>query len=265
MIGKAVEVAALERAGRDSFPEFSLRVLASATSTQDVVRAAVRAGAPPGFCCVADAQSSGRGRQQRAWVAPPGSSLLASISVRVRHPRLGGVSIAAGLALREAVEATSGCAGRLKWPNDLMVQGRKLAGILSEVEPAAPGEGTAVVIGMGVNLRVPSFPAGVPGISLHEVAEVPPSPLALLAAVLPGLARRLDALEAAGLAALRGEWMQHAAGIGEVVTAVSAAGSVSGVAEGIDDDGALLLRGDAGSARVLAGDVHIVAGAGSQR
>jgi BirA family biotin operon repressor/biotin-[acetyl-CoA-carboxylase] ligase len=263
VIGKGVEVASLERAGRKSFPEFRLRVLASTTSTQDVVRTAVRAGASPGFCCVAAAQSSGRGRQQRAWVAPPGSSLLTSISVRVRHHRLGGVSIAAGLALRAAVEAASGCPGRLKWPNDLLLGDRKLAGILSEVEPAAPGEGTAVVIGMGVNLRVPSFPAGVPGISLHEVAGQPPSPFALLTAVLPELALRLDALESAGMGALRGEWMEHAAGIGDVVTATSAAGRVSGVAEGIDDDGALLLRGDTGSVRVLAGDVHIVAGAGS--
>lgn len=258
MIGDVVEAASLDRAGRTAFAGFRLHVLASTTSTQDIVRAAARAGAAPGFSCLASSQSSGRGRQQRRWVAPAGSSLLASILVRVRQPCLGGVPIAAGLALRAAIEATSGCASRVKWPNDILVRDRKLAGILCEVEPAAPGEGTAVVIGMGVNLRVLSFPEDVAGISLHELVAAPPTPSGLLAAILPELVRRLGVLESLGLRELRGEWMKHAAGIGEVVTATSAAGRVSGVAEGIDDDGALLLRSNAGTVRVLAGDVHIV-------
>ena len=253
-------MAALQRSGRTAFPGFRLRARASTTSTQDVVRAAARAGAAPGFCCIASFQSSGRGRQQREWTAPPESSLLASVFVGVRHPRLGGVSIAAGLALRAAIEFSSACASRLKWPNDLLVGDRKLAGILCEVEPAAPGEGAAVVIGMGVNLRVQSFPAGVAGISLDELVEAPPSPSALLAVALGELVQRLDVLESAGVGGLRGEWMKHAAGLGGVVTATSAAGQVIGVAEGIDDDGALVLRGDTGKVRVLAGDVHIVAG-----
>jgi BirA family transcriptional regulator, biotin operon repressor / biotin---[acetyl-CoA-carboxylase] ligase len=256
--GDVAEAASLRQAGRTAFAGFVLQALATTTSTQDVVRAAARAGAAEGFSSLAGAQSSGRGRQQRRWVAPAGSSLLASILVRVRHPHLGGVPIAAGLALRAAIEATSGCAARVKWPNDVLVEDRKLAGILCEIEPGAPGAHTAVVIGMGVNLRVPSFPPGVSGVSLHERVAAPPTPFTLFAAVLPELARRLDALESAGMDNLRGEWMRHAAGIGELVTATSTAGRVSGVAEGIDDDGALLLRGNAGVLRVLAGDVHIV-------
>ena len=252
-------MSSLERSGREAFPGFRLRVLATTTSTQDVVRAAVRAGSAPGYCCMAASQSSGRGRQQRVWSAPPGSSLLASVFVRAHHARLGGVPIAAGVALRAAIEASSGCASRLKWPNDLLVGRRKLAGILCEVEPDAPREGTAVVIGMGVNLRVASFPAGVAGVSLHEVAEALPSPAGLLAVVLGELAERLHHLDSAGMSPLRAEWMEHAAGIGEVVTATSAAGTVRGVAEGIDDDGALMLRGDSGPVRVLAGDVHLEA------
>jgi BirA family biotin operon repressor/biotin-[acetyl-CoA-carboxylase] ligase len=257
VIEDKVASASLERAGRMAFPGFRLRTLAATSSTQDVVRAAVRSGAAPGFCCMAAVQSSGRGRQQRAWVAPPGSSLLASVFVRVPHPRLGGVPIAAGLAVRAAVEATSGCPGRLKWPNDILVGTRKLAGILCEVEPAAPAGGTAVVIGVGVNLQVTSFPEGVNGVSLHEVVDSPPSRSALLAAVLGGLAQRLDLLASLGVGGLRGEWMEHAAGIGELVTATSAAGRVSGLVEGIDDDGALRLRNDTGSVRILAGDVHL--------
>ncbi len=259
MIENVADTVSLGRSGRAAFPGFRLCALAATTSTQDVVRAAVRAGAAPGYCCVAGSQSSGRGRQQRVWTAPAGSSLLASIFVRVDHPRLGVVPIAAGLALRAAIEGVSGCASRLKWPNDLLVGDRKLAGILCEVEPAASGMGTAVVVGMGVNLAVTSFPAGVGGVSLHELVEAPPSPSRLLAAALSELATRLALLDSTGMGALRGEWMEHAGGIGEVVAATSAAGLVSGVAEGIDDDGALLLRGESGRVRVLAGDVHIIA------
>jgi BirA family biotin operon repressor/biotin-[acetyl-CoA-carboxylase] ligase len=247
----------LVRAGRLAFPGFQLRALGVTTSTQDVVRAAARSGAPAGFCCMADSQSSGRGRQQRAWSAPPRSALLASVLVRMGHPGLGLLPIAAGLAVRAAIEATSGSRTLLKWPNDIMASGRKLAGILCEVEPSAAGEGTAVVIGIGVNLRVESFPDGVAGISLHELVVSAPTPSALFGAVLTELAARLARLEAGGTADLRSEWMGHATGIGSNVTAASAAGAISGVAEGIDEDGALLLRRAAGTVRVLAGDVHI--------
>lgn len=257
MNDSAVDEAALEGAGRRAFPGFRLRALASTTSTQDVVRAAARAGASAGFCCMAAFQSAGRGRQDRTWVAPAGSALLFSVLVRVGHPRLGGVPIAAGLAVRAAIATTARCDGDLKWPNDLLVGGSKLAGTLSEVEPAAPGEGTAVVIGAGVNLTVPAFPAAVDGISLHTLVETPPSSSRLLAAVLPELASRLNVLERAGMTPLCTEWIKHATGIGAMVTVNSSAGTIIGIAEGIDDDGALLVRAEGAVLRVLAGDVHV--------
>jgi BirA family biotin operon repressor/biotin-[acetyl-CoA-carboxylase] ligase len=257
------DAAALDRAGRLAFPGFNLRSLATTTSTQDVVRAAARGGAAPGFCCMAASQTAGRGRQSRSWIGPPGSALLFSVLVRVGHAQLGGVSIAAGLAVRAAIAASSGGLGRLKWPNDIIAGDRKLAGILCEVEPAAPGDGTAVVIGAGVNLTVPSFPSAVAGVSLHELVDSPPSASRLLAVVLRELASRLEVLNHAGMAQLRTEWMGHAAGLGAMVTATSTAGSVTGVAEGIDDEGALLIRGAAGVVRVLAGDVHLTPGASS--
>jgi BirA family biotin operon repressor/biotin-[acetyl-CoA-carboxylase] ligase len=260
VIEDAGERTSVERAGRTAFPGFRLQALALTTSTQDVVRAAARSGAAAGFCCMADAQSSGRGRQERTWTAPAGSSLLASVLVRVRHAALGGVPIAAGLALRAAIERTSQCEALVKWPNDIVAGGGKLAGILCEVEPAALGDGTAVVIGLGVNLRVASFPGGVAGVSLHDLVISPPTASGLLAAVLPELARRVEGLERGGVTRLRDEWMEHAAGLGQNVVATSVAGRVSGVAEGIDDDGALLVRVGHASVRVLAGDVHLEPG-----
>lgn len=250
----------LELAGRAAFPGFSLVVLATTSSTQDVVRAAARRGAAPGFSCVAEAQTAGRGRQQRQWTAPPGSALLCSVLVRVDPSGLGWAPIAAGLAMRAAVAATSGYEARLKWPNDLLAGRLKLAGVLCEVEPSCAGPGTAVAIGAGVNLRVPAFPDGIAGASLHAVADRVPSAATLFAAFVGELAARLGELGRAGAGALRSEWRRHAAGLGETVTAVSGATSITGIATTIDDDGALLIDVDGTTVRVLAGDVHIGTG-----
>lgn len=258
MIGTATELAGLQRAGRQAFPGFRLTALAATASTQDVVRAGARGGADSGYSCVADSQSAGRGRQGRRWTAPPGAALLCSVLVRVDQARLGGVPLAAGLAARAAIARTSGYAALLKWPNDLLAGPGKLAGVLCEVEAAAPGPDVAVVIGLGVNLRVDEFPALVAGASLHSLVAEPPAPAVLFGSYLTELATRVGTLGRAGVAGLRQEWLAHAAGIGERVTAQSASGTLTGVAQGIDDDGALLLAADGGTVRILAGDVHIV-------
>lgn len=249
--------AALRAAGRRAFNGFELRRLERTTSTQDEVRAAARAGAATGFCCVAAHQTAGRGRQQRSWSAPPGTALLASVLLRVPAAAAAQVPIAAGLALRAAVSATSGVEAAVKWPNDLMWGSRKLAGVLCEVEAAARGPAPAVVAGFGVNLAAGSFPAGVPGVSLDELCPAAPGADALLGALLGELSSRVSRLDGHALGALRTEWMRHAAGVGEPVRAVSPAGVVEGVGAGIDDDGALLVRTASGVVRVLAGDVHL--------
>ncbi len=160
------------------------------------MRAAARAGAAAGHLCVADEQTAGRGRQGRSWVAPAGSALLASILLRPRA-NAEGVPLAAGLAVADAV-ARLGVEVGLKWPNDVVVDGAKLAGILAEVEPAAPGPDTAVVLGIGVNLCVDEFPQGVNGASLHRLLDPAPPPSAeeLLTLLLPALAARVGTLEA---------------------------------------------------------------------
>ena len=228
-----------------------------------MVRAAARAGAGSGYLCVADEQTAGRGRQGRQWVAPPGSALLASILLR-RRSAPEGVPLAAGLALAQVI-GRLGVEARVKWPNDVLVGGAKLAGILAEVEPAAPGPETAVVLGGGVNLRAGTFPDGVVATSLHrhlDDASVP-SRDRLLAALLPELAAWLRVLETGGIAALLPAWRSHAVGLGQRVVAETPAGRIEGTALDVDPDGALLVGTEAGMARLLAGDVHIEpAGAG---
>jgi BirA family biotin operon repressor/biotin-[acetyl-CoA-carboxylase] ligase len=245
-------------AGATAFPGFSFRWISRTPSTQDLVRAAARAGAAAGHLVVADEQTAGRGRQGRRWEAPPGSALLASILLR---PRVAaeGVPLAAGLAVTDAL-APLGVGARLKWPNDVIAGGGKLAGILVEVEPAATGPGVAVVLGIGVNLRVEEFPEGVAGASLHRLLAPAPPPSAeeLLVALLPALGSRVRSLGGGGIAALLPDWRSRAIGLGGAVVAETPAGRVEGRAVDVDADGALLVETEAGVVRLLAGDAHFL-------
>jgi len=246
--------------GREAFPGFELHRLARTPSTQDVVLAAARAGAAEGYCCLAEEQSAGRGRLGRFWVAPPGAALLCSILLRPER-ETAAVPLAAGLAVVDALARSCGVQARLKWPNDVLAGGGKLAGILVEVEPLAPGPGPALVLGVGLNLRVDEFPPGVQGASLHRLVapSQPPSAPRLLAEVLIALKGRLAQAKAGGTSAVVAEWRRCAAGLGRRVRAESAAGPVIGTALDIDDSGALLVAtGPGGVVRLLAGDVRLV-------
>ncbi|HEY6470916.1 MAG TPA: biotin--[acetyl-CoA-carboxylase] ligase [Candidatus Dormibacteraeota bacterium] len=235
-----------------------LRRVARTRSTQDIVLHAARSGAAEGLCCIADEQTAGRGRQGRAWSAPPGSALLVSVLLRRSPAVASGVPFAAGLALVDSLEAMAGVSAGLKWPNDVLVEGRKLAGILCEVAPSGVQEGrVAIALGMGVNLRVGAYPDGAVGISLHDVVERPPDAEALFRAWIDRLWVRLATLERGGIPAVVADWRAVALGLGQPVTVRSAAGTLEGIAVDVEDDGALLVRSGDDVHRVLAGDVHI--------
>jgi len=168
-----------------------------------------------------------------------------------------GLPFAAGLALVDALRSLCDIDAKLKWPNDLLVDGRKLAGILCEVERAASTHHRlAVAVGVGVNLTVTTFPAGSHGISAHELAP-PPDASQLLDRWLHGLAARIRRLEHSGIPGLRGEWLERATGLGERVRVAGPSGEVAGVAADVDGDGALVINTDSGPVRLLAGDVHL--------
>jgi BirA family transcriptional regulator, biotin operon repressor / biotin---[acetyl-CoA-carboxylase] ligase len=214
--------------------------LRATTSTNDRARALAVAGAPHGALVTAGAQSAGRGRQGRAWAAPPGRALLLSLLLRDYDPLL---PLRAGLAVADL----AGEAALVKWPNDVLLGERKLAGILVE---ARPQDGWAV-LGMGVNVAV-------------ELGELPPElreraatlgrpPHALetaLGELLDHLARRLAEPRADCLTALRARDALRDRPVRW------AGGEGTGV--GIDDAGALLVRIADGSVRTLeAGEVHL--------
>jgi BirA family biotin operon repressor/biotin-[acetyl-CoA-carboxylase] ligase len=240
-------------------------------STNDVLREKARGGAPEGLLAVADEQTAGRGRQGRSWWAPRGSSLLFSLLLRPPLPAGAGAqcTMCLGLGAAEGIETVTGVQVALKWPNDLVLSGRKLAGMLTEFD--ADGDRLRwVVLGLGINVNLPLLAnSEVPqevrdiAISLSDVVGHPVERLHLLAAILAATERWYERL-------LEGE-SPHAAWAGKLDTLGRGIhvqlpdGTVlSGVAEGVDSQGALLLRDDAGVLRTIwAGDIHTLRGESS--
>ncbi|MFO7572859.1 MAG: biotin--[acetyl-CoA-carboxylase] ligase [Gaiellaceae bacterium] len=158
-------------------------------------------GLPEGAVAVTEHQTAGRGRHGRAWVAPPGSSVL--LSVLLRPPadrRLPELSLVAALAVAEAIDEVAGSHSRVKWPNDVLIDGRKVAGILAELR------GAAVVVGVGVNVSQPEeeLPADAPTPpgSLHSTTRASPDRAVLLSSILLRLERAYDTWRDRGLAGL---------------------------------------------------------------
>jgi BirA family biotin operon repressor/biotin-[acetyl-CoA-carboxylase] ligase len=223
-------------------------------STQTVAFALAADGAPDGTVVMADSQAAGRGRRGRTWLDEPGASLLVSIVLRPRlePARLPGLSLAAAVAVAEALTRTAGLIPRLKWPNDVLVGGRKLAGIL--LETRLSGERATTVLGVGVNLSQRVFPAdlGQRATSVWLASGRLVDRDALLSALLDALREWRRRLERHGFAVVRSRWRTLADTLGKTVTV----DGVSGVAVDVDSDGALVVAdADGRRRRVLAGDV----------
>jgi biotin-[acetyl-CoA-carboxylase] ligase BirA-like protein len=152
-------------ATRSPRPPWRVERFASIDSTNKYVHDEARAGAPAGLVAVAEHQRAGRGRLGRTWEAAPGSSLLVSVLLRpeIAADHLGLLTMAAGVALAQAVEAVAGVQAGLKWPNDLVVGDRKLAGLLAEADLGAAGVVRAVVIGAGCIVTAVAVPAELAG------------------------------------------------------------------------------------------------------
>jgi BirA family transcriptional regulator, biotin operon repressor / biotin---[acetyl-CoA-carboxylase] ligase len=230
-------------------------------STNDEARRLARAGAPEGTLVVAEHQTAGRGRLERSWAAPPGSSLLLSLIFRptLAPAQVQRLTMVCGLAIVEAVEATTGLPVGLKWPNDVVAGDAKLGGILAEVEHQGEAVAYAVVgMGLNVNLRPSDLPHDLaqPATSLAELLGEPVPRLPLLQALLRAVERRMLAL-AAGHSPHE-EWAARLVTLGRRVTVSGAGPTFQGRAEGVSPDGALLVRRAGGRLEtVLAGDVTL--------
>ena len=227
-------------------------------STMPEARRLAELGEPEGTLVIADAQTAGRGRHGRTWLSEAGVNLTFSLVLWPTLAQLRGLAIATSLAGVEAVRAQTGLPARIKWPNDLVIHDRKFAGILidSEVQGAEVAH-TILGIGLNVNLDVARFP-DLAGIATSLAAEAGRSfdRLALLVDLLARLERRYDQLLTGP--SLLPEWIAASATLGRRIRASSPAGVETGLAEAIDEEGALLLRRDDGSiARLLAAEVSL--------
>ena len=234
-------------------------------STNDDAALAARAGEPEGMVVIADAQTAGRGRLGRRWVSVRGLNLYLSVVLRPRivpavAPQL---SLVAGLAVAAAMES-EGLQPRIKWPNDVLLAGRKACGILTELEAEADRVGFVVVgIGVNVNSTLAHFPPDLheKATSMYLAAGRRVERARFGAQLLEELESRYERFLSGGFAALADEWNARSALTGRTVTVSGAAtDTVSGTCAGIDADGALLLKSDGGTVRVLAGDVTIAGG-----
>jgi BirA family transcriptional regulator, biotin operon repressor / biotin---[acetyl-CoA-carboxylase] ligase len=228
--------------------------LGRVASTQTIAFTLAAEGAPDGTVVIADSQTAGRGRRGHAWLDEPGASLLASIVMRPRlePARLPGLSLAAAVAVAEALTRTAGVTPRLKWPNDVLVGGRKLAGIL--LETRLSGEQATTILGIGVNLSQRVFPADLvaKATSVWLVSGRLVDRDSLLAGLLDALGEWRRRLERQGFAPIRTQWRALADTLGRAVTV----DGVSGIAVDVDADGALVVAdGDGRRRRVVAGEV----------
>jgi BirA family biotin operon repressor/biotin-[acetyl-CoA-carboxylase] ligase len=239
---------------------FSRQVLwyAEVGSTNDVAGALADRGEADGTVVIADAQSAGRGRHGRAWASPPGAGLYMSIILRPSAHVVSLLTIAAGVALADGIEAATGLQPQLKWPNDVYMSGRKLAGILAEAGTSKAGV-QHVVLGCGINLMPAAYPpdVAVRATSIESELGRAVDRGLLLAECLAALHARYLELQSHAPAGVIARWRDRAAStFGRRVEWDVAGVTRQGVAEDIDDSGALLVRDGAVRARVFSGEVR---------
>jgi len=252
-----LNLAAISRALGIRARRFDVDLLPCCDSTNSVLLDRAATGAPTGTVVIAESQTAGRGRRGRAWISAPGDSLTFSLLWRFApgtSPT--GLSLAVGLAVAQALRttATGHSAVQLKWPNDLLLDGKKLGGILIELLPGAPH---VAVIGVGLNLRLPEvLPVELQAQSaaLNGTDEVN----SLLATILIELLAVLESFANTGFAGLRTAWTQHHAFENASIRLLSDfAAPREGLCRGVDVDGALLLEVAGAVERVLSGEISL--------
>ena len=257
------EFAAAFEAVRARLAPLGRRVLFFNTtaSTNDLALGLAADADAEGTVVIADQQTAGRGRLGRVWHSPPGTGLYVSIVLRPRSTVTGDdrattlLTLAAGLALSEAVEEVTALAPDIKWPNDLLIGRRKLAGILAE---SASSDLAHIVLGYGINVGAASLPADVDAraSSLESELGRAVDRAALCAATVVAIAQRYRDLMAGRFDAILDAWRTRSpSSRGSRVRWTTSAGAHAGVTVGIDERGALLVRAGDRIERIVGGEV----------
>lgn len=248
-------------------PDLPVEVVPITESTNDDVRERLAAGARPPYAVLAEAQTSGRGRRGRSWASPVASNLYVTLAEALPEgpESARGLSLAVGVAVAEGLDRVTGVDVDLKWPNDLLHGGRKLGGIL--VELAQGPSGTAAVIGVGLNVRVPPYVAAgidqawtdLSGLGAGEVSRNE-----LAGAIVASIHQTLTHFRAHGFdALLRARWQSRDPYFDRRIVVSGEHLRLEGTERGIDDDGQLLIATDQGVERLGAGEVSIRLAAGA--
>lgn len=245
--------------------EFHLTILGSATSTNTLLMRQMPEGSPSGSVLAAEWQSGGRGRRGRAWHSGLGNALTFSLLWRFECGlgALAGLSLAVGITLIRALRALGITGAALKWPNDVLDKnGAKLAGVLIEAQGDMLGP-SAVVIGIGLNLKMPQSilrQIDRPAAGLADFCPAMPDRNHLFAAILLELGKILREFGTHGFDALHAEWESYHAMQDRPVRLTLADGShLSGIARGVTDEGALLLETNGGVQIFHAGEISLTA------
>lgn len=240
---------------------FDVTLLPQCESTNAELLTRAENGAPSGTVMVAEEQTAGRGRRGRVWIASAGDSVTFSLLWRLPagKPPMG-LSLAVGVAVVKALENLSGADKNcftelcLKWPNDILLQGKKLGGVLVELVPGVPH---AAVIGIGLNLRLPE--ALSPDVRATAIAW--PTPIdcnQLLAELLRELLAVLTVFSVDGFLGVRSDWLaRHAYQDARIVLLTDFAPPRQGVCRGVDEEGALLFDAEGKIERILSGEISL--------
>lgn len=236
----------------------------SLPSTQDLARAKATQGSNEGLIVIADEQTAGRGRQGRTWVSPRGKNLYFTLLLRPKIQQLRGLSMALPLAIVEALAEVAGVDSSIKWPNDVLVTGKKISGVLIDAELEGQ-EVEYVLAGVGINVNFDPRPypeIAATATSIVAATSVETSREAILAAALNHLEVHYNSL-ADDPHSVFTAWRRRLTGLGGPVNVHAPdASALAGIAEDVRPDGSLLLRLPDGSLRSLAaGELEIPASA----
>jgi BirA family biotin operon repressor/biotin-[acetyl-CoA-carboxylase] ligase len=233
----------------------------SIDSTNTCARSLADCDSPEGTLVIAEVQTAGKGRLGRTWIADPGQNLTFSLILRpgCSPAQINLLPLGIAVAVAEGVHATTGLKPFCKWPNDLMLGGKKCAGIL--MESALGGNGVEyVILGVGINVNQRVFSPGLQNratsLALQTGNEV--DRLAVLRAVLESLEQNYEMYSVSGFDKILPAWLERAPMIGAQITADMQGTIITGTVTGVSSEGGLQLHTDAGDHTLFAGDITIV-------
>jgi BirA family biotin operon repressor/biotin-[acetyl-CoA-carboxylase] ligase len=241
-----------------------IHYLETATSTQDIAAQLARDGAASGTVVIAETQTAGRGRKARQWYSPPGVNLYLTVILRPKiiPAELPRVSLAAGLAVAQTLDSVAPGMVQLKWPNDVWLRGKKVAGILAQAVNVDTHETTVVLLGIGINVNLaagdilPELRDAATSVRIEVGA--PCDRVMLAAALFARLNAIIAELERDGFSEIRARWEGLSALTGKTVKVLDYGPEYTGKVKGIDENGALLLETKSNNlVRLRAGEVTL--------